>query len=1434
MAGFSSVNEIALRLVNDEDIERKSVAHITSYELISSATGKPIADGLNDLRMGTTDHNSSCLSCNHGKKNCTGHPGHIVTKYALFQPIAIPIIRKWIKIICLNCGHLMLDKEKYKHFIETHKNISGRFNTLHNMSFDGKECPNCKYIHPKIVKDPIDHYTFTAAINTQGGVRNEIIYPDVLKKAFNAFPEYMATALGVPHPRTLVTNTITVPPNTVRPGMRSTITNSHYNDLTNLLQKIVKTNNQLPDLPAGMTIPPGMKREIVPESTITSSLFLQELWYSFINSNPVNVAQANVGRRSISMGHKATMGTITSIGGKEGIIREHLLGKRVKFMSRTTVAGDTAYKIDVIAIPLSFARTLQVREVVQEYNKDRLLAFFLNGTSQYPGCTYIIKKSNNEIHDVSSLKDFKLEIGDVLFRDLIDGDYVVFGRQPVLERSSIGVHKVAVIQDKSIMAIQYNVIACKLYGADFDGDQQPLWAPRHASAIVEAAILSSIRNSYISIKTSDPFNGLVEDSTIGIYDMSRKFIKMNRTNLMDLFSMVTIDIPKEQIYTGLEAISLLLKKYPINMKMKPLTFSSNYTPYISYDPDETQLVIENGVVVKGVLDKASVGGKQGSVFHLISRRYGSQVALDMLYMTQQMVLKFIDKRGITVSVADLMIPEHALKQIHKSTSEVLKESALISEQLLRREIVPPINMTVREFYEEMQINALRNDESEVLRWILTSINPVTNGLFRMISTGSKGEDPYMISIMAVIGQTTINGERMASNFSYGRTAPYFQRFAYEPGAKGFVENSYITGMTLHEYMFQAMAGRFDLITKALTTATTGHNMRKNIMTHQSEITDYYRRVVKNSSIVEFLYGDDGLDPRELESVTIQTIMMNNKELYDHCYGKIDSKSSDLVDLFYNQLKEDRDEYRKIQNDIVSMNFDLSFTNKVLLPVNSNRIVEEIINKGISGNAKGSLNVKIKFVNNFINNIQYVLLNQNYEKNERKVPKHIEYGSYLLRMSIRSELVPRVLDILTLQQIHMITTLIREKYTISLIDAGVAVGVIATQAISEPLTQKMLDSHKKSTATGGTSSSGLTRITELYSGKHTIKNPEKNTSMQIVLKEKYNNLALAQELATNIEYIKLENFVSNYDVLLESINLLQYPKTKSDSVWIKEFIDSSPQGKIPTDLTNWCFRFEINKSMLVLKSVDLELIVRQLMTQHPNTFVVSTVESVKNIYIRMWIRSGQFKTGFDEVKIKTFFQECMETSIRGIPGIYKCTVKKVDTNNIGEDGSMTKYTNYTIHTDGSNLFGVMALKMVDTTQTISSSLGDTHRIFGIEAARTKLISETRSFMKNAAPNMRHLNLFADEMTRLGNISNINRAGLDQREKSNILLRMSYSAPKQIITNVVGTINKSPIYGIAAPELLGAIPKIGSAYSEYIIDEEYVKANTKTVASYLDDL
>ncbi|KAH0511561.1 DNA-directed RNA polymerase II subunit RPB1 [Microtus ochrogaster] len=131
-------------------------------------------------------------------------------------------------------------------------------------------------------------------------------------------------------------------------------------------------------------------------------------------------------------------------------------------------------------------------------------------------------------------------------------------------------------------------------------------------------------------------------------------------------------------------------------------------------------------------------------------------------------------------------------------------------------------------------------------------------------------------VIAVVGQQNVEGKRIPFGFKH-RTLPHFIKDDYGPESRGFVENSYLAGLTPTEFFFHAMGGREGLIDTAVKTAETGYIQRRLIKSMESVMVKY-DATVRNSinQVVQLRYGEDGLAGESVEFQNLATLKPSNK------------------------------------------------------------------------------------------------------------------------------------------------------------------------------------------------------------------------------------------------------------------------------------------------------------------------------------------------------------------------------------------------------------------------------------------------------------------------------------------------------------------------------------------------------------------------------
>lgn len=467
----SKIRKIKFNTASDETNLKDSYANIVSYDIFRN--GIPYPGGVYDGHLGTTEHLYNCLTCYNGKSMrggqdvCLGHDGHLSLNYPVFQPLTINEVRKWIKLICFNCGKPIINSSLYKHF--PRKKRLDEASKLARTNI--KTCIHCDTIHPLVTRDKQSQLILYADVYNEEKklVTRYKLYPHIIREIFDKITDETVIELGKEpssHPRQFILKIIKVPAVTIRPDVKRIGTGRSSNDdLTTMVQYLVKKNETLPVI-IPQIIQPDLDKLIYE---------LNDAYYEFIKGTGTG------NKRSIMAGTKPLNSITDRLRGKGGRFRKNEMGKRVHVIFRSTIAGDPKLPINTLGVPQSFARTIQIRETVQEFNKQRLMIYFHNGRNgKYPGCSRIIKKSTGREYTIDKIRDdFELDNGDIIFRDMIDGDPVDFNRQPSLNPSAIGCHRAVITEDPDSLILRMNVSACPWYNADFNtsesNSKRPYW-----------------------------------------------------------------------------------------------------------------------------------------------------------------------------------------------------------------------------------------------------------------------------------------------------------------------------------------------------------------------------------------------------------------------------------------------------------------------------------------------------------------------------------------------------------------------------------------------------------------------------------------------------------------------------------------------------------------------------------------------------------------------------------------------------------------------------------------------------------------------------------------------------------------------------------------------------------------------------------------------
>jgi len=813
------VDRIEFSVLSPEMIKKMAVAKITKTELYDQE-GYPVEGGLMDPRLGTIDPGIRCRTCGGSIGECQGHFGYLELVKPVIHVHYTKIIFSLLKIFCKKCGRILLEDKE----IEDVKNKKLTIKDI--VKIVKKKCPHCKTEQGKIKF--IKPYTYFED--------NNQLNPLQIRERFEKISSEELELIGLKNirPEWFIITLLPISPVTVRPSITLETGERSEDDLTHKLVDIVRINDRLKE-----NIELG-----APEFIIEDLWELLQYHVSTYFDNElagVPPARHRSGRILKTLSQRLKT--------KEGRFRGNLAGKRVNFSARTVISPDPMIDIDEVGVPLSIAKELTVPMRINEKNLEEARKLVLNGPETWPGANYIIRpdgrrKKITELNKEELAKE--VNVGYVVERHIKDGDIALFNRQPSLHRMSMMAHRVRVMPYKTF---RLNLCITIPYGADFDGDEMNLHIPQTEESQVESKELMAAKKHLRSPRFSGPIIGAKIDHLTGLYLLTKSERKFKREEFVQLIRSVDpeVEIPDKATMTGKEIFSIFLPKdFSIETK----------------SASGEKVIIKDGKLLEGVIDKAAVGAESGKILDEIEFLYGPYVANKFLFNVTKLGVEYLTQIGFSLSISDQDLPEEAKEEIKKIIEKTKKE---VNETILKfnkGEIKHLIGRTPKESLEHFIKIILRNCLNDA-RKVLEKY-AIENSMFIMANSGSRGSLVNIVQTSGLVGQEFIMGERMDIGY-YRRTFSHFKRDDISLETKGFVSAGFKDGLSPFEFFFDAMNSRESLMDKSLKTRHSGY-MERRLIGALQDLKVEYDRTVRDSSgkIVQFVFGEDSLDPSKTE------------------------------------------------------------------------------------------------------------------------------------------------------------------------------------------------------------------------------------------------------------------------------------------------------------------------------------------------------------------------------------------------------------------------------------------------------------------------------------------------------------------------------------------------------------------------------------------
>ena len=852
------IGAIEFGVLDPETIRKMSVTAVITADTYDE-DGMPIRSGLMDRRLGTIEPGVRCETCGNLIDSCPGHFGHIELARPVIHVGFVKIIHQLLRATCRNCGRLLLPQdeiEKYKarmkRYRERWKALSLKLaNMILKKAMDVEECPHC---HATQYKIKLEKPTTFYEEREEGYIR---LTPSEIRARLERIPDEDLELVGInpktARPEWFVLTVLPVPPVCVRPSITLESGVRSEDDLTHKLVDIIRINERLRE-----NIEAGAPQPIIEDLW---ELLQYHVTTYFDNEVPgIPPAKHRSGRPLRTLAQR--------LKGKEGRFRGSLSGKRVDFSARTVISPDPYLSINEVGVPIEIAKRLTVPEKVTEFNIEEMRRLVLNGPFEYPGANYIIRPDGKRI-DLRYPKDRKaiadaLKPGYIVERHLRDGDVVLFNRQPSLHRMSMMAHKVRVLPYKTF---RLNLLVCPPYNADFDGDEMNLHVPQSEEARAEARILMLVQEQIISPRYGAPIIGALHDYITAAFLLTMKSTLLTKDKTVQLLMAGdyrgTLPEPAilhpVRLWTGKQVISVFLPNdFNYTQEASVCLKCNKCTP--AKCPVDAFVVIHNGILLSGVIDKATIGvEKMGTILHKIVREYGTDFARRFLDSCGRVLLAFLDIHGFTMGLDNLDIPKEAIEEIVKIHKEAEKQVSRLIDDFNKGKLEAEPGMTLEETLEAKireVLDSARNRAGEIASRYLG----IANEVIVMTLTGARGNILNVTQMCACLGQQYLRGERIHRGYTE-RSLPHFRKRDLGVKARGYVSSSFKKGLTPTEFFFHAMTGREGLVDTAVRTSQSGYMQRRLINALQDIHVEYDGTVrTAEGSIVQFKYGEDGIDP----------------------------------------------------------------------------------------------------------------------------------------------------------------------------------------------------------------------------------------------------------------------------------------------------------------------------------------------------------------------------------------------------------------------------------------------------------------------------------------------------------------------------------------------------------------------------------------------
>lgn len=1450
---ISQLKEINFTVLKNSEVLKSSVIMDRDEGITKNSLYQndkiPVVGGIVDLRLGTTNRELKCQTCGLNENKCPGHFGHLKLNMPVFHTVYMKYILNLMSLTCHQCGTPKLSLDDLKEISKTTNDHEERFSVCVNKAKKVKQCINedCKTpsVSIRSYKTSIRSYRSAETMGVkytfkdEGKTKSIILNAQTCKEKLDLIPQEFYNFLGIQEfsPSDLIISIFPISPVAIRPSIRGLFLSNNVREdgLTHQLISIVKCNNSI------KKITENLKNIDNKDDENRERFKLRTLEYNlqFYLQAYFDNSKSGIKSYSNNSSNSLIKSLVERWKGKEGLIRKNLMGKRANFIARAVITPDPRIGTNEMGFPISLARKLTYPEVVNEENIDRLTRIVRNGTKKYPGANYVIKTDpltgrKRNISVAIRSRSLDIEIGDIVQRHLITGDYMLFNRQPSLHKMSTMTHRIKVIEDERLNTFRMNVSSTKPYGADFDGDAMNAHIPQSLMTSVELQEITDLKYQIISPANSKPCIQLVQDSILGAYLLTLSDeIKYDWKTVLDLISglkNIDIDIPQKNNYTGKDIFSLII---PSQLHIPGIFENQKLLKTLNKS-------IINKILIREVWDN-----------------YNPNITIDFIDNIQLLIEEYLLLRGITVGYQDIKLDSQLRNDVKK---QILEKELDVDISITEIENNPTV--VKKDKFENVILDSTSSLQSNVGKYIQDRLDYKTNNWLHMLNSGSKGGPSNLSKSMGVIGQVRYISDRIPNTLN-GRSSPHTWKNNERANTRGLIKNSFFEGLDVVELFHNQMVGRIGLSDTAIKTADTGYLERMMVKLLENCCVKHDGTVrLDNGYIIQLLYGDCGLDNSKLRRIKLPLLKMSNQEIEkEYSYGKNDDYIDELITI--------RDNIRNlfVKYKMSSKNFD----DTILFPME----IDNLINK--VKNIKGKTNLTFNHIRETIQKIFYPsqecqILPVRKSELESSFLNEIDYHSkIILDAVIKTYLSPKkLIEKLKFKKENFdkLFELIVFHYKKAIIHPGEMVGTTAAQSIGEVTTQLTLDTFHK-TGSGSAALSGVERLKQIIKLTESMKGP----IIKIFYDSEINtDLNKVKEISSHLASITLKNILTDYQ-----IQYVTNSKPIDNIIIDKKPIYTNRYGNFKKSELPWLIKCRVNKEYLFDKMITMEdiklnfvkyfddLSNKKLKTYNNLKGVLiessSDLVDTENIYVHIYFDLIEINKVGDIIEMtKTIIER---VKIRGISSVKEISyVGKSPITKFNKDGSlkesyeyMTIANSYMLKVSTKNntessvdskikrddIEKIRYFNNIDLSRTITNDIVKTYKTFGVEACRKLIIKEILTVLESSdeysilgdTVNYQHVELLADLMTSRGYLVQVSITGTHKLNLSPLSKISFEHVPDNMVKSTFFN-RTDTLESVSGRVMFGQAIKGGTGYSQIQLNTDMIRSIKPNIQDRLEKI